>query len=190
MSATMSVSFIGARSRLVSFMTSRVSGPEELVQLGFPEPGKPERHERIRGAVRSAGLEWPQSRITVLAQPGAVAKTAATDLAVAIAVLTEASEVPRGTASPLVFYAGLDRSTGELLPVPGVLPALSILTSPYTTAVVAPGDAAEAALVPGLTVVPAACLADVVTWLRSGQGSAAAASSEPAGRAVPTGGIR
>jgi predicted ATPase with chaperone activity len=120
MSATMSVGFAGARSRLISFMAARVSGGGELLQLGFPGPGKPERHERIRSAVRAAGLEWPQARVTVLAQPGAVTKTA----------------------------------------------ALSILSAPYTTVVVAPGDAAEAARVPGITVVPMPDLAEVVAWLR------------------------
>jgi magnesium chelatase family protein len=168
MSATTSVGFAGARSRLISFMAARVSGGGELLQLGFPGPGKPERHERIRSAVRSAGLEWPQARVTVLAQPGAVAKTAAADLAVAVAVLTETREVPRDAAGPFVFYAGL-APAGELLPVSNVVPALSILSAPYTTVVVAPGDAAEAARVPGITVVPMPDLADVVAWLRGGR---------------------
>jgi hypothetical protein len=60
---------------------------------------------------------------------------------------------------------GLD---GRLRPVPGVLPAVVAAEPGSDTVVVAAQNAAEAALVPGVRVVGASTLAEVIMWLRGG----------------------
>ena len=93
------------------------------------------------------------------------------DLAIAIAIMTANGDLP-APPEDAMFLAelGLD---GRLRPVPGVLPAVltAVLTAAHagiSTAVVATADQAEAALVPGITVIATESLAQVLTWLRGG----------------------
>jgi magnesium chelatase family protein len=112
------------------------------------------------------------------------------DLAIAVAVLTAAGAVPADAPGRRVFVAelGLD---GGLRPVAGVLPAvLAAAAAGCSRAVVAPENAAEAVLAPGLAVVPCRSLRAVLAWLRPepfpGQpGIPAASAAAPATGAPP-----
>ena len=88
------------------------------------------------------------------------------DLAIAVAVLIAASAAPPASAEGCVLVAELGPD-GSLRPVRGVLPAvLAAAAAGHTRAVVAPENAAEAAMVPGVTVISCRSLQEVRTWLR------------------------
>ena len=75
--------------------------------------------------------------------------------------------MPAAALARVMFLAelGLD---GSLRPVPGVLPAINAAAEGgMDTVVVAAGDAADAALVPGMRVIAAHSLMEVSAWLRS-----------------------
>jgi magnesium chelatase family protein len=96
-----------------------------------------------------------------------------------VAVLAAAGTVPASGATEVAFLAelGLD---GRLRPVRGVLPAvLAAARERFATVLAAPGNAAEAMLVPGIEVVTASTLADVVDWLRGTPGRPAPAGTAP-----------
>lgn len=168
MSAVGSASVSGTRGRLLTISAHTEAGPESFVQLGFPGNGRDERQHRIRDAVKAAGLEWPGRRLTVVAAPGELPKPVATDLAIAVAVLAASRTVPGDVARNSAFCAGLNPD-GTLEPVPGILPSVNaIRTTAYRSVVVAAANAAEASMVPGLEVIAARSLAEVVAWLRGG----------------------
>src|SRR5690606_7007235 len=118
---------------------------------------------------RSSRLAWPDARVTVSLFPASLPKRGSIfDLAIAMSVLGAAGAVPAHRIAGPVFLGelGLD---GRVRPVRGVLPAaLAAAEAGAGTVVVPAPNAAEAALVPGLTVVPATSLGELVAWLRSG----------------------
>lgn len=92
--------------------------------------------------------------------------SSAFDTAVAVAVLAAAGEVPAAALGTMMFFAelGLD---GRLRPVPSVQAAVTAAREAGSGAVVAAaGDAAGAALMPGIRVIPTASLAQLAAWLR------------------------
>src|SRR5665811_1628574 len=85
------------------------------------------------------------------------------DLPIAIAVLAAAEVFPAGVVDEVVHVGelGLD---GSIRPVRGVLPVVLTAARLGMAQIVVPaGNAAEAALVPGISVVPASHLRDLVT---------------------------
>src|SRR5699024_4655335 len=84
------------------------------------------------------------------------------DLPTALAVLAAGVPAPRLRDAVVVGELGLD---GTVRPVPGVLPALlAARAHGCTHALIPPGNAAEATLVEGLTVLTADSLTDAWAW--------------------------
>jgi Subunit ChlI of Mg-chelatase len=128
-----------------------------------------EARDRIRAAiVNSFSVEqWPQEEITAYL-PACLPERSCADLAIAIGVLAASGAIPPAALAGVVFLAelGLD---GALRPVPDVAATITAAAEGgLDTVVVAAGDAAEAA-VPGLRVLPAQTLAEVIEWLRAGR---------------------
>jgi magnesium chelatase family protein len=83
-----------------------------------------------------------------------------------VAVLAAAGAVPPAALGTMMFFAelGLD---GRLRPAPGVQAAVTAARQAGSGAVVAAADdAAGAALIPGIRVIPAAGLVQLAAWLR------------------------
>jgi magnesium chelatase family protein len=143
------------------------NGPAGLHILGLHETGKRETRDRVRAAILNSGQPWPARTITVDLLPASLPKRGSSfDLAIAVAVLTASGVIPADAPQGCVFVAelGLD---GSLRPVRGVMTALlAAADAGCTRAVVATGNAAEAAMVPGLTVTACQSLRAVVASLR------------------------
>lgn len=142
------------------------SGLPSFTVVGLAHGSVREGRERVGAALRCAGYGVPNRRITVNLAPADVRKEGtAFDLPIAIGVLSAAGLVPPETLRGHAFLGelGLD---GALRAVAGVLPiAATVHEAGATTLVVPRGNAAEAALVEGLTVVPASSIAEVVDHL-------------------------
>ncbi|MDR2702927.1 MAG: YifB family Mg chelatase-like AAA ATPase [Cellulomonadaceae bacterium] len=130
--------------------------------VGLPDAALVEAKDRVRAAVLSRNLEWPNRKITVNLSPAALPKTGtAFDLAIAVAILIGARVIP-DTQQRRVHLAelGLD---GRLQPVRGILPMVAAaVAAGVPDVVVATASAAEAKLVPGARVQGADTLSDVV----------------------------
>jgi magnesium chelatase family protein len=164
---TYSVALVGVRGHLIEVEADIASGLPAMILVGLPDTALREARDRIRAAIVNSCETWPNSKITVGLSPAALPKRGSGfDLAIAVAVLAAAEAVPAAALAGTVFLAelGLD---GRLRPVPGVLPAVAAAAGVHTV-VVAPANQAEAALVPGVRVVGAGTLAEVIIWLRGG----------------------
>jgi magnesium chelatase family protein len=143
------------------------NGPASFAVTGLREAVMQQMRDRVRAAILNSGLAWPGRAVTVEVSPPCL-PCAGLDLAIATAILIAAGTIPPEPARSCVLAAelGLD---GRLRPVRGILPAVTAAAADgAAVAVVAPGDAAEAALVPGLAVVPCPDLRAAVTWLGGG----------------------
>ena len=165
---TFSVALVGVTGHLIEVEADIANGLPATILVGLPDTALREARDRIRAAIINSGETWPNSKITVGLSPAALPKRGSGfDLAIAIAVLAASESLPLTAPAGKMFLAelGLD---GRLRPVPGVLPAVAAAEQDVDTVVVAAQNVAEAALVPGVAVIGASTLAELVMWLRGG----------------------
>lgn len=128
-------------------------GLPRTVLVGLADTALYEARDRCKAAVASRQLEWPQQLLTINLSPASLPKSGSHyDLAIAAAVLAASETVPATLLDTTVLFGelGLD---GRVRPVPGVLPAvLAARDRGFTRAVVCADQAAEAALIDGITV--------------------------------------
>ena len=121
--------------------------------VGLPDASCREARDRVRAALMSSGLTWPNRRVTVNLAPSGIPKAGSgLDLAIAIGLLVADEQLPASCVADTGFIGelGLD---GSIRSVPGALPLVDALDTGVV--VVAPGAAVEAQLV-GRHVVRAA----------------------------------
>ena len=126
--------------------------------VGLPTSSVREARERVRSAIRSSDLPFPRRRITVNLAPADVPKHGTgLDLPIALGVIAAAWEQDRGRPAweenpSALGELGLD---GAVRPIRGMLPLAEAAARSGATSLVVPIDnGSEAALVPGLRVLP------------------------------------
>jgi magnesium chelatase family protein len=182
LASTFGVALTGVRAQLIEIEADLGQGLPGMSFTGLADTSVVESRDRIRAALQNSGADWPNRKITVALLPADLRKVGSRfDLAVAVAVLAAAEHVRGDAIRDAVWIAelGLD---GRLRPVRGVLPAVAAVRDTGSRrVVVAPGNAAEAALVPDVDVRVARDLREIVDWL-TGEGPAprpAEESDEP-----------
>ncbi|QAA77332.1 MAG: MG(2+) CHELATASE FAMILY PROTEIN / ComM-related protein [Candidatus Bipolaricaulis sibiricus] len=170
----------GVDARLIEVQCDVGPGLPGFAIVGLPEKEVSEARERVRSAIRNAGLAFPQLRVTANLAPADVRKEGAGfDLALAVTVLVATGQL-EGQATAGTVFLGELALDGGLRPVRGMVAmALAARQAGVQRAVVAASSAAEAALVDGLAVYPVSTLGEAVAFLR-GERSVA-----PAPRVVP-----
>lgn len=160
---TLAVCLVGLTGHLVEVEAHLAASVPGFTLVGLPDTALAESRDRVRAAVASTGLVLPQRKVTVNLSPAALPKAGSGyDLAIAVAVLAGAGVVRREGLARTVHLGelGLD---GRVHPVRGVLPAVAAAAAAGVERVVVPADDVdEAALVPGVEVVGARWLAEVV----------------------------
>src|ERR1700735_2278462 len=180
------MALVGVQGHAVEIEADIENGLVALLLVGLPDTALREARDRIRSAIVNSGESWPNRRITVGLSPAALPKRGSGfDLAIAVAILAADDSLPLAAPAGKMFLAelGLD---GRLRPVPGVLPAVAAAAPGSDTVVVAAQNAAEAALVPGVRVVGASTLAEVIMWLRGGRPPTPPAPPPPPDGPVPS----
>ncbi|WP_136520419.1 MULTISPECIES: YifB family Mg chelatase-like AAA ATPase [Cellulomonas] len=159
---TCAVALLGLQGHVVEVEAHLAASLPAFTLVGLPDAALAESRDRVRAAVTSSGMAWPNRRITVNLSPATLPKAGSGfDLAVAVATLAGAGLVDAASAAAWVHVGelGLD---GRVRPVRGVLPAVAAAVAAGRPRVVVPaGNAAEAALVPGAEVLAAEHLAQV-----------------------------
>jgi magnesium chelatase family protein len=164
---TRSVALVGLEGALVDVEADLVQGLPQFMISGLPDAACKQSPDRIKAAAANSGVPVPNRRLTVNLSPASMPKAGSGfDLPIAIAVLAAAGLVPVEVVAPMVHIGelGLD---GSVRPVRGVLPAVLAAARLGVESVVVPLDnAAEAALVPGMRVLPARHLSELVSRYR------------------------
>ncbi|GAB7060574.1 YifB family Mg chelatase-like AAA ATPase [Streptomyces mexicanus] len=163
---TCSVALVGVEGVVVEVQADLEPGVAAFTLVGLPDKSLTESRDRVRAAVVNSGAEWPQKKLTVGLSPASVPKGGSGfDLAVACAVLGAAERIDPRSLTDLVMIGelGLD---GRVRPVRGILPAvLAAADAGYDQVVVPECAAAEAALVPGVSVLGIRSLGQLIAVL-------------------------
>ncbi|MFB7505079.1 YifB family Mg chelatase-like AAA ATPase [Streptomyces broussonetiae] len=163
---TCSVSLVGVEGVVVEVQADLEPGVAAFTLVGLPDKSLTESRDRVRAAVVNSGGEWPQKKLTVGLSPASVPKAGSGfDLAVACAVLGAAERIDPRVLADIVMIGelGLD---GRVRPVRGILPAvLAAADAGYEQVVVPECAAAEASLVPGVSVLGVRSLRQLVAVL-------------------------
>ncbi|MFD6092357.1 YifB family Mg chelatase-like AAA ATPase [Oerskovia sp. NPDC060338] len=159
---TFAVSLVGLSGHLVEVQAHLAASVPGFTLVGLPDAALSESRDRVRAAIASSGIAWPQRKVTVNLSPASLPKSGSGfDLAIAVAMLAGARQISVSDPEKVVHIGelGLD---GRLQPVRGVLPAVAAAVAAGMPDVVVPlEDAREARLVPGARVVGVASLAEV-----------------------------
>jgi len=160
-----SFALIGLESTLVSVEVDISRGLPAQIIVGLPDAAVRESSERVRAAIVNSGLVFPRARLTVNLAPADLRKEGpAYDLPMAVGILLATEQVSTDLSS--AAFVGELSLDGEVRSITGVLPmAASALEHGLTTLYLPPANAAEAALVDGLEVIPVASLASLVGHL-------------------------
>jgi magnesium chelatase family protein len=136
--------------------------------VGLAETAVRESKDRVFGAIKSSGFEFPQRRITANLGPADMRKTGGRyDLAIALGILAASGQVSYGQTGRFECYGELALS-GRLRPVPGVLPAAVKAASAGRPIIVPEANGAEAALA-GSEVYVANTLLEVTAMFNGGE---------------------
>ncbi|MCL2595211.1 MAG: YifB family Mg chelatase-like AAA ATPase [Promicromonosporaceae bacterium] len=161
---TAAVSLVGLSGYVVEVQAQLAYSIPGFALVGLPDAALSESRDRVRAAVLSSRLGWPNRKITVNLSPASLPKSgSAFDVAIAVAVLAGAGEIPQDGQLSRVVHIGELGLDGRLQPVRGVLPMVNAaVAAGYPDVVVPTADVTEASLVPGARVRGATSLAEVV----------------------------
>ena len=155
----------GLEAAKVTVEVHLANGLPNFTLVGLADVEVKEARERVRCAIQNAGLQFPHNqRITVNLAPADLPKDSGRlDLPIALGILAASGQIDGSQFSNYEF-AGELSLTGALHPVRGALAmALALHVGKVATRLVLPpGNAEEAALVPGSEVYRARHLLDVV----------------------------
>ena len=124
---TTSATLVGVDGHIVSVEVHLSNGLPSFTVVGLPDTACRESRDRVRAAVLSSGLDWPQRRLTVNLAPSGLRKVGSVlDLAIAVGVLAVTEQVPSGSLDGWAFLGelGLD---GCVRPVTGLVPLVHSL---------------------------------------------------------------
>ncbi len=129
--------------------------------VGLPDKAVEESKERVRSALKNSGADFPAKRITVNLAPADLQKEGpAFDLPIALGILVASGQLVADFSKTLVFgELSLD---GSINRVRGTLLLASTAKEKGFEALVLPaGNATEALVVDGLTIIPANSIKEV-----------------------------
>jgi len=155
-----SCAVIGLDGVVVDVEVDTRSGLPGVVIVGLPDAAVQESRERVQSAIKNADLPYPRKRIIVNLAPASIRKVGPIyDLPIAIGVLITAHALPPEAldTSMIVGELSLD---GSLRHISGVLPMADLARREGFRRLYVPEvNAPEAALVPGIEVIPVPSLA-------------------------------
>jgi magnesium chelatase family protein len=149
--------------------------------VGLPDRAVRESRERVRAALKNSGFEFPTNeRITVNLAPADLRKAGpAFDLALAVGILSESSQIPPGATAGCAVCGEVSLS-GALRPIRGALAvALGARTAGIGCLLVPPDCAEEAALADGVEVLAMPDLERIGAYFRGEWNPAPAAPAPP-----------
>lgn len=134
--------------------------------VGLPDAAVKEARERVRSAIKTNGMKFPVSRLTVNLAPADTRKAGTLyDLPVLLGILCATGEIRQPPATAAFF--GEVSLAGEIRPVTGALTmALAAEQLGLRELFVPAGNAAEAAFAEGVTVYPVENISQLVHHLR------------------------
>jgi magnesium chelatase family protein len=141
-------------------------GETFIVIVGLPDTAVKESRDRVTTAMSNSGYKFPMGKTTINLAPADVKKEGPSfDLPIAIGMLAASEQIETDQLDNFVIVGEL-ALTGGVRPVKGVLPVALRAKADGKVGVLVPAEnAAEAAVVAGLQVIPVQNLREAAQFL-------------------------
>jgi magnesium chelatase family protein len=138
--------------------------------VGLPELSVRESRERVRAAIKNAGFDFPNDRITINLAPADVRKDGSSfDLPLAVGMLVVMGVIPQEAVDGVLLTGELSLD-GRIKGIRGALPmVLSAAKEGFSRAIVPTENGHESSVVKGVQVLGADHILDVVHYLKGEQ---------------------
>lgn len=155
-----SCAVIGLEGVVVEVEVDFTGGQPGMTIVGLPDTAVQESRERVQTAVKNAGLHFPRHRIVVNLAPASVRKEGPYyDLPIALGVIVLGGHLAAEALESTMVIGELSLD-GSVRHARGVLPmAATARAQGFRRMIVPEMDAAEAALIPDIEVIPVSTLA-------------------------------
>ncbi|HUG31823.1 MAG TPA: YifB family Mg chelatase-like AAA ATPase [Acidimicrobiia bacterium] len=184
-SATTSVALVGGDVRAVEVQVHVGRQAETFKLSGLPDTAVREAKDRVRAAVMSSGIRFPNRTVTVNLAPAHLPKSGTDfDLPIAIGVLAANGDIPRPGKVVVVGELALD---GSVRPGASTIGAAVLSARRGVPCLVADSAAAEVAAVPSAKVYGVCSLSEAVGMLRAGIEGHPTATARPPDDPDPVG---
>jgi magnesium chelatase family protein len=162
-----SCAVIGLDGVIVEVEVDTAQGLPGMDIVGLPDAAVQESKQRVQAAIKNTGFDYPRKRIVVNLAPATVRKEGpAYDLPIALGVLVMSHLLPPASTEGTLVVGELSLD-GSVRHARGVLPMAAVARQQGFRRIFVPSaDAAEAALVPDLEVIPVESLANLCAYLR------------------------
>jgi magnesium chelatase family protein len=160
-----SCAIVGLEGELVEVEVDVARGKVNFQVVGLPDAAVQEARERVRSAIRNSGFRFPLGRLVASLAPADLRKEGPSyDLPIALGVLMATQEVI-ADVEHAVFLGELALD-GTVRPAHGVLPMVGLAKERgMERAFVPEENAAEAALIDRISIVPVRSLAQLAAHL-------------------------
>jgi magnesium chelatase family protein len=150
-----SCAVVGLEGVIVEVEVDTTRGLPGMDIVGLPDKAVQESRDRVQTAIKNAGLPYPRKRIVVNLAPATVRKAGpAYDLPISLGVLIMQRSLPPDCVADALVIGELSLD-GMVRHARGVLPMAALARREGFKRILLPeADAAEAALIPGLEVIP------------------------------------
>ncbi len=164
-----SCAVIGLDGVVVEVEVDTGLGLPGMTIVGLPDAAVQESRERVQAAVKNTGIEFPRKRIIVNLAPASVRKEGpAYDLPIALGVLVMMGRLPQAACEEALVVGELSLD-GSVRHSRGILPMTFVARQQGFKRIFVPkSDAAEAALIPDLEVIPVSSLNELY-WHLTGR---------------------
>jgi len=163
-----SAAVIGLNGRVIEIEVDKRGGSMgHFIIVGLPDTAVQESRVRVRSAVRNSGMNFPMGSYTVNLAPADLPKRGPVyDLPMAVGVLAATQQIPHEELDKAMFIGELALD-GSLRHVNGILPITDLARREGFQRIYVPVvDAAEAALIRGIEVIPVDHLTHLANHLR------------------------
>jgi magnesium chelatase family protein len=145
-------------------------GDTVVVIVGLPDAAVKESKDRVSTALTNSGFKFPMGRTTINLAPADVKKEGPSfDLPIAIGILAASDQLQSDQLDNFLMVGEL-ALTGSIRPVKGVLSVAWRARAEGKVGLLVPAEnAAEAAVVKGLTVIPIQNLREAAEFLEGGK---------------------
>jgi magnesium chelatase family protein len=161
-----SCAVLGLDGVIVEVEVDLANGLPGVIIVGLPDTAVQESRERVQSAVKNSNLFFPRKHVRVNLAPASVRKEGPSyDLPIALGILAASDQIPLGILQNTLVVGELSLD-GSVRHVRGVLPMAALAAEKGFQRILVPEeDAAEAALIPGLEVIPVHDLAQLCAAL-------------------------
>jgi magnesium chelatase family protein len=165
-----SCAVLGLEGVLVEVEVDTTHGFGYIFVVGLPDTAVKESRERVRAAIKNIPVPFPRKSLIINLAPANVRKEGpAYDLPMAVGILITSGLVPASAVEDLIIVGELSLD-GSIRHTPGLLSMAAMARDKGFRGICVPApDAAEAALIPQLEILPVESLRDLFWHLTGTQ---------------------